>query len=391
MLAGLLMLPAGPARAQTTYDVGLAQIFFDQGAPGFSARFYPGSIKVHEGDMIRFDLEPEALLPGGDYPQELMGEAGEIGHPRNPFIWDPDDGEKALKANFDFFFGGEGDTCGRSEADPCIWGPGDQPIFPVFAEEPPFELLTRVDAPAGTTLWASSIMGSDVNVNFKVQVVPNNEEASTQEALDARAESLRQKDFENALALHNKMKSKKTFHINAAGKKVWDVFVGVSAGPITLFASYPRKTVIPRRARVQFHFMDQIEPHTATFGGPNARDVLFNFLIAACDPDGDEGPGPDVDPIDFDPETGLPICPEGTELEGDIHDLLPWAVGDGKVTKNSDYQNSGILTPRFPDGNAFDENPDPMTVRFPKTTNKKGLRFICLIHGPEMGGRVRVK
>jgi len=228
-------------------------------------------------------------------------------------------------------------------------------------------------------------------VNLKVEVVSPLDAASTQEELDARADALRTKDYEDALALHNRMGAKRTSHTNAAGQKVYDVFVGASGGPIEMFASYPSRISVPKGARVQFHFMSQVDAHTATFGGSRAREVLFNFLIGACDPDGDEAAGPDVDPIGEDPETGFPLCPEGTELEADIHDLAPWAVGNGRVTGNSDYENSGLIFPLFPDGGSFDVNPSPMTERFTTVSSKKGFKFICLVHGGFMGGRVRVK
>ena len=394
MLAGLLILPAGTARAQTTYEVLVGQDFFNMGVPGFSGRFYPGSMKVHQGDTLHFDF-PIGMTQIGEYPQELMGahdaQIGEEGTAlaSQPLLFDPDDGPDALKGNLGSFLFGGGDDCGAQD-NPCSWGPNTDPIFPAFTDEEAGVFVT-VDAPPGTTLWGASFSSPDVNVNLKVEVVNNAEAASTQEELDQKAARLLEKDAEDAAALHNKMSAKKTWHLNAQGKRVFDVFVGASAGPIELLASYPRRTAIRQRQRVQFHFMDQMEPHTATFGGSNARDVLQNFFIGACDPDGDEGAGPDVDPIDFDPETGLPVCPEGTELEADVHELAPWAVGNGRVNGNSDYENSGLQFPHFPDGSDFDVNPDPWTLGFPKASTKKGFKFICLIHGGFMGGRVRVR
>ena len=382
------MLPATPAHAQTTYEVQAGQDFFSQGVPGFSVRFYPTWIKVHDGDTIRFDFPP-GLGPSGAYPQEYVGEnATHIGDPLSLFDFDPDDGTDALKFNLDFFFD-EGVDCGAVD-NPCVWGPNSELVFPAFNEDDP-SVHVLIDAPAGTTLWAAGGFSPDANANMKVMVVGDAEAASTQDELNTRANALRTKDYEDALALHNKMKAKRTWHTNANGKRVYDIFVGASGGPIEMFASYPRRIAIPKGSRVQFHFMSQIDVHTATFGGPAARDAFVNFLIPACDPDGDEGAGPDVDPTGFDPETEFPTCPEGTTLEADVHDLLPWAVGDGKVTSNRDYENSGLIFPSFPDGGSFDVNPSPMTERFPQASNKKGFKFICLVHGGFMGGRVRVK
>jgi hypothetical protein len=386
------MMNVGPVSAQTTttYEVLAGADYFGLGIPGFSGRFYPGSIKVHRDDVIKFDFPAFTLGQEGDYPQDVFGEYQEVGHPENFLDWDPDDGEDALKVNL-AVFSDTGDDCG-SEANPCVWGPNDENILPAFPEEPPFDVYVRVDAAPGTTLWAASLISPDANVNLKVEVVDDNEAASTQEELDHRAELLFTKDFENIQALYNRMSSKATWHRNGAGQKVYDIFVGAAAGPLEIFASFPRTTVIPQGARTQFHFMSQMEPHTATFGGPVAKDVLFNQFVPACDPDGDDGLGPDLEPTGFNEETGEPICPDATEAELDINDALPWAFGDGSVTDGSDYQNSGLIGPYFPDGNAFSErNPDPMAVRFPKASGKKGFKFICLLHGGFMGGKVIVK
>lgn len=386
------MFPVGTAQAQsTTYDIQAGADFFDAGVPGFSGRFYPGSVTVHRGDTLRFDFPFFGMAPPDSYPQDLFGEEQQVGHPDNFLMWDEDDGDLALKANLDVFFN-EGTDCGTAD-NPCVWGDNTEPFFPAFRDEPPFEVYVVIDAAPGTTLWAASLVSPEANVNLKVEVVPDGQQTSTQEELNLRASQLRAKDFEDISALHSKMSAKSTWHRNASGQKVYDVFVGASAGPNELFASYPKRSAIPAGSRVQFHFMSQMEPHTATFGGATAKEVFFNSLMPVCDPDGD-GTSPDVQP-DFenpDPETGMPACPEGTELEMDVHDLLPFAVGDGKVTKQSDYQNSGLIGPYFPDGNVFqDHNPDPMTVRFPKESGKKGYRFICALHGGFMGGKIVTK
>lgn len=389
-LAAGLLVPGTAARANHggTYQIQVGQEFFAQGVPGFSARVYPGSVRVHNGDTIVFTPGFLGMAPQGVYPQEFMGESdSQIGAPGSFFLFDPDDGEDALKFNPETFFD-PGDQCGAAD-NPCVWGPNSEVIFPAFDENRP-EVNVRIDAAPGTTLWAASAPANDVNVNFKVEVVQNSESTSTQDELDARAADLIRKDYEDALALHNRMGAKRTSHIDSAGKKVFDVFVGASAGPIEIFASYPRRIAVPRGSRVQFHFMGSFEPHTATFGGDRARDVFQNFIVPACDPDGDEGTLPDVEPTGFDPATETPTCPEGTTLEPDLHDLLPWEVGDGRVTSNSDYENSGLVFPRFPDGSAWDRNPNPWTERFPNASGRKGFKYICLVHGGFMGGRVRV-
>jgi hypothetical protein len=390
VFAGVLS-SAPAASAATTYEIQVGQEFFEVGAPAFSTRFYPGSVKVTDGDLLHFDFGFLGMAPEGDYPQELMGEEDVvIGGEGNPFDYDPDEGTDRLKFDLSFFGPGP-DQCGTVD-NPCVWGPNTEPIFPALPEDGPFDLYVRVEGAPGTTLWGASFGSPDVNVNFKVEIVDGvTEAASTQAELDARAEALKAKDYDNILALHNRMSSKQTWHINKAGQKVWDVFVGAAAGPVEILASYPRRTAIRDGQRVQFHFMGAMEPHTATFGGAKAKAVFDNFISPACDPDGDAGALPDVDPIGFDETTGLPICPEGSELEADVHPLFPWERGDGRVTKVLDYENSGLQFPHFPDEGSFDVNPDPWQVRFPNESPDKGFKFICLIHGGFMGGRILVK
>ncbi|MGH2748450.1 MAG: hypothetical protein ACRDKB_11055 [Actinomycetota bacterium] len=376
-LVSSLFVP-GSARAATTYEIGVGQDFFEQGVPGFSGRFYPGSVKVLSGDMIHFDSSEAALLPAGNYPQEWIGaNFTSVDSPNFFLVRDPDDGDKALKFNVALF---EGEDCGTAD-NPCVWSDANDRLL--FGGDE--DLFVTIDAAPGSVLWAASIPSSDVNANLKIEVVGSPGDASTQAELNARATSLRSKDFEDALALHNKMSSKQTFHRNAAGKKVFDVFVGAAAGPIEMFASYPRRTNIRKGQRVQFHFMGQGIEHTATFGGPVARDLFRNGFMPVCDPDGDSGPGPDT-PATFS-ETEPP-CADMSQFEIDIDDRIPYEVGNGKVSGNSDYENSGFKFPTFPDGGTFDGN--PWTERFTQTSGKKGFKFICLIHGGFMGGRVKV-
>ena len=375
----------GSARAAETYTIQAFQGFFERGIPGFSGRFYPGSVQVHPGDTLHI-TENVALFPEGVYPQDFIPEDVWTTNGQYSFlVSDEDEGEDALK----FQTGLETD-CG-TEANPCVWDGKGTPIFPAFPEEeegvePDFSIWVTVDAQPGTTLWASSMASSEVNTSLKVEVVGPQEAGSTQASLDARAAELLEKDYEDAAALHQRMNAKRTVHRNEAGQKVYDVFVGAAAGPIELFASYPRKITVPRGARVMYHFMDENEPHTATFGGPKARNLLQKGFQAVCDPDGDGGTAPDT-AADF--STGEPMCEPPAELEEDIDRRLVDQVGDGRVNGPRDLENSGLKAPIFPEETTFDAN--PWTVRMTKTSDAKGFKYICLIHGGFMGGRVVVK
>ena len=381
LLAGLLV--PGQAKAATTYEVQVFASFFEEGVPAFSARFYPSSIKVQRGDTIHFSDVP-VLFPEGVYPQDFEPEnVWRLDGGYAAVVHDPDDGEGAFKFGDD-----RSQPCGRDAADPCVWGPNNEPIFPEFPADddpnPDYSTWVTVDAAPGTVLWANTLASSEVNTNFQVEVVAPNEAASTQAELDTRAAQLLRKDYEDALAFHRKMGAKKTFHMNAQGQKVYDIWVAPDMGPVEFLASYPKKISVPQGSRVMYHFTDENEPHSATF--PGNGEILQNGFMPVCDPDGDAGAGPDTEPTFG--EAG-PTCEPPAELEIDIDPRIIHETGDNRHTGRTDYENSGIKAPIFPEETDF--NADPWTVRMTKTSNDKGFKYICIVHGGFMGGRVVVK
>jgi hypothetical protein len=377
LMAGLL--PLAPAHAATTYEVTVGQDFFEVGLPGFSSRFYPGSIQVHEGDTLHFQTSI-GLGPGGVYPQEWMGEnALNLGDPWFLFVSDPDEGAGAVKFNPKL---DEPSTCGTAP-NPCSWDGSNTDLILAGTEEE--GAFVTIDAAPGTTLWTASNLSSSPNLDFKVEVVAANATASTQADLDSRAADLMSKDREDAFALDARMNGRQTSHVTDAGQKVFDVFVGASSGPISFLASYPNRVVIPKGGRVQYHFMDDSEPHTATLGGSAAKDLLFNGFLGQCDPDGDQGSAPDTDP-DFSNEAAP--CPAGSVLETDVDNRVIDKDGNGNMTSNNDLESSGLKWFQLPDGGTLDAA--PWTVRFSKA-NAKGYKFVCLIHGGFMGGKIVVK
>ncbi|MDP9067506.1 MAG: hypothetical protein M3N53_04025 [Actinomycetota bacterium] len=380
-VVGTLFVP-GSAKAAETFTIEVGQGFFEEGLPGFSARMYPGHIKVHSGDTIVFNNNGAALFAESTYPQEWFGDNfTQFGDPFFFLLRDPDDGERALKFNEASFATAE---CGAAD-NPCVWtGKEDEFFLPTAGEDGLVHV--RVEAAQGETLWAASSPGTDIGGNLRVDVVGPQETASTQEELDARAAELKAKDREDAFALHSRMNSKRTSHVTASGQKVYDVFVGATGGPISIFAMYPKRIRVPLGARVQYHFMEEVEPHTATFGGPKARDLARNGFVPVCDPDGDEGTSPDL-PASFS-ETEPP-CADMSQFEVDVDERIVYETGNRRVTGNRDLENSGLKVPVFPDEQTFDAN--PWTVKMADRSSDKGFFYFCLVHGPSMGGRVVVK
>ena len=388
MAAMLVPIQAKGQPAGTVYEIQVGQEFFSSGIKAFSARVYPGSIKVHPGDTIHFS-EMLAMFPAGVYPEDYIPENMISIEGRYSFLQaDPDDGVRAVKFNLD----DPSTQCGQTQADPCLWGQNDEPIFPAGPAEddpePNFNVWATIDAAPGTVLWGDTIPGSEINTNIKVEVVSPNEAASTQDELDARAAQLLRKDYEDTLALYNKLRAKRTWHINEAGKKVFDVWAGGVTGPVEFFDFFPRKITVPRGARVQFHFVDELEPHTATFGGAKARRIAdANLVQPACDPDGDEGPGPDTAADFSNPEAP---CADPAQLELDVNQRAVDETGDGRVSGARDYENSGLKFPIFPEDTTFDSN--PWTVRMTQRSGDRGFKYFCIVHGSDfMFGRIVVK
>ena len=372
----------GPARAAETYTVQVGQGFFDQNVQGFSTRVYPGAITVHKGDTIVFNNGGVGLIPNATYPQEWLGENwAQIDQEWFYFSSDPDDGADALKFNEKVFAPG---TCGAA-TNPCeLSGTENELQVPEETEDGSMHVV--VTAEPGTTVWAVSGPFADINSNLKINVVGPQEAASTQAELDQRAQLLLRKDYEDALALDARMSGKRTWHRTQSGQKVWDVWVGGVGGVIELFDSYPKRITIPQGARVQYHFMSDIEPHTATFGGAKAKEIAETGISPFCDPDGDDGVAPDTMP-EFG-EQG-PVCPDGSAMEFDVDPRFVYETGDNVLKKNADYESSGLKSPIYPDGSDFMST--PWTVRFPTKSTAKGFKYICLLHGGFMGGRVVVK
>lgn len=376
-----LFVPAS-ARAAETYSIEVGQGFFEEGLPGFSARMYPGHVKVHSGDTLLFNNNGAALFSNSTYPQEWFGDNfTQLGDPYFYLSNDPDDGERALKFNEGAFAGAD---CGTAD-NPCVWTGNEEDFFLPSGADDGLVYVT-VEAASGTTLWAASSPGTDTGGNLRVDVVAPQETASTQAELDARATELKTKDREDAFALHSRMNSKRTSHVTASGEKVYDVFVGAVGGPISIFAMYPKRIKVPRGSRVQYHFMEEIEPHTATFGGRKARNLMRNGFEPVCDPDGDQGTSPDL-PATFS-ETEPP-CADMSQFEVDVDERIVYETGNGRVTGNRDLENSGLKVPLFPDEQTFDAN--PWTVKMADRSSDKGFFYFCLVHGPFMGGRVVVK
>ena len=383
---GVALLPAAAqGQTGTTYEIEVGADFFEQGAPGFSARFYPGSVSLHSGDTLHFfGFGSPVMFPEGMEPMEAAERWQlDVGDRYFPLAPDTDEGERAYKFDESAFAPTPAGTGCGTQANPCEWS-GSNPNE-IFIPENFEELYVTITANPGDVIYGASFGGHDSS--FRIEVVANNAPTDTQAALDARAAQLKSDDLNKALALHAKYSAKRTSHMTPNGK-VYDVWAGVENGPVALLGMYPRKISIKRGQTVQWHFdYEGMEVHNVVFPFNKGMEILQNTGVPVCDPDGDDGTAPDTEPT-F-PQDGPPTCPEGSVLEFDLHPDELFEAGNHVFTGPSDFENSGVRSGQLLQDGFFSES--PWNLKFRATSNDKGWRYLCTIHGPGlMGGRVRV-
>ncbi len=377
VLIGTLL--AAPLQAQTaaTYKVRMGTEFFSKGIPGFSNRFLPETIRVHEGDTIHFAGGAPTLLPAGAGPTEWR-EDNQV-RPGQPWFVaeeDPDDGARNLKFNTRFFLptrfdcGDESNPCGFSGNAVLNGGDGR-------------EFFVRIQANPGTVIYAIQLFFS--RSNFRIEVVPDGVQASTQAGLDKRARARVHQDYETAAALHDKYGDRMTSHINDNGKRVWDAWAGVDNGNVSLLAMYPKNLTIEKGDLVQWHFDLESEVHDVHFPFDRAKKISENSFTPACDPDGDDGPGPDTPPTM--PPPGF--CDDPSQLEFDLLNGQIYPSGNHFFERaRGDHESSGLRGAQALRNGFFSER--PYNLKFGAASSDEGFRYFCTIHGTFMGGKVVV-
>ncbi|MDQ3963698.1 MAG: hypothetical protein M3277_07290 [Actinomycetota bacterium] len=403
-LVAALAVPVSPAAAghggALTVQVGqhfgvganCNQQTFQGCRGGESMRFLTPNLRVHKGDTVTMDFHgfhTATLLPkNSDVFGWIQANTPGTSNPFSLFVPDPDDtpldggtAEKpSVKVNPAVQFPTD-PTCGTTTDNPCDYtgallnsgvpeGEGDEPI--TFSAE--------INANAGDHVWVLCLIHP--HMFFKVTVVPDSQATSTQADIDAFKAAVLAGDLDWAQAQDAKLINKRSSHVTASGQKVYDVYAGVDNHRVSLSAMYPAKTVVPKGATVRFHFDELIyEHHTVTMSFQEGLERGQEMFSPWCDPDTDSGPGPD-EPPDF--SAGPPCGGDFSKFEVDIPSPLWNVTGDGVFTGNDDFENSGFR-------GGLQYSLASHDVKFQKPSNRKGWKFFCLVHGPFMSGRVRVK
>jgi plastocyanin len=372
-MVGLFPVSPAGAGAGTTLKIKVGT-GFGREFPGGSSRFYPDTVAVHQGDTLKFTFPP-MLIPADTTPAEFLAENADLGDPYHVLATDPDDGATAVKINPPQLVPLD---CGPVEA-PCHYDATTGNVLnPGLLGEGKFFVV--VDAAVGSVFHGlSSPWGQS---SLRIEVVEDTAAADTQAQLDARAADLKAQDQAAAFALFDEYSNKHTF-TEVEGHKVWDAWGGIDQGPIVILAMFPAKLKIAKGDSVMWHFDLTNEVHSATMPLKKANKLARGMFSPKCDPDGDDGPGPDNNPQINRP----PFCNDPTQLEADMANVFQ--KGDGVQDSPNEYQDSGWRGPEnSPDG--FFTN-DPFTVSFNTKTDRKGIGYACSFHGSFMKGYVVVK
>lgn len=389
------LVPAGPARAQTIYNIELAE--FLKGSPSEVMRMFPDSLRVHPGDILHFTNEVGTIPDTGIHFVGLLPAGQEVDpwnerHGTTPdgpwagFVPDPDEktdnGSPAMKLNPKLFWPSNL-ACGTPQ-NPCSFdgsgAEGDLLTSGALLIDP-LDFSVQIGADAGTTLWAFCPFHPEIRI--EIEVVAPDEPASDPAALD----EARQKEVTGytsvAKKTHKKYLTKHVGHKAADGSTVWDAWPGVEVGPIALFAMYPRKLELARGDSVRWNFAPRgPDIHTVTLPIDRGLEIHNQWLTLWCDLDGDSGTQPDVEAL-----PAPPFCPIPTmQLELDIHPDFLYRQGDDVHRGEDDELDSSGVRGIYP---GFTNEDYEMS--FDVTSGAGGFSYVCALHGASMKGSIVVR
>jgi plastocyanin len=365
-------LPAGAIAQSFTVKVDGAP---PTGSPWAFLRFFPGtSLKVHTGDVVDFawagtDTPHTVTLVPSDDPEgwrtdNQAPKSGVYATPIPDKSTGGDDGDlvenPAVVAPTD-------PTCGKSEGTACAFdgttlvssglqfsNPTAQPSF-----------FASVSAPVGTYSFLCLL---HPGMQTLLKVVDESRSIPTPDDVSAKAK----KQLKRAIKVDGKAAELQAQTVTTGGgvkrdvtgpeSTTWAVSAGGFSNGVSVneFPSDP--IVVHRGDQIAFTGTDEI--HTATF--PKSSFTTTPFIVTDC-----EQPGDDL------PATSPSDCTDPSLFELVLNATAITPTTSNKLNEPDTFRNTGLLV--IPQSFTF-------VARQPGR-----YTFICLIHGPEMSGVIRVR
>ena len=400
LLAGALalaMLPPQRASAQTTFTVEVGRFFKQTDLAKESMRFYPSTLRIHQGDVVRFTsggFHGVTLLPPGTSAAEWAAEnTGESGKPWSLFEPDADEAPGTLKVNLAALFPSR--DCGWPTEPACDFDGRPTELGDVLnsglallpegdsAEVHQLDFSVVINADPGEVIEVVDLVNPKMTMS--IEVVPEAVGATEPEAVAEQSDAEFAQDAATAARLHRAYSNKKTTK-KIGGKTYRMAWAGVETETVSLRGMYPKVVTITPGQGVRWNFTKNVfSAYTVSFPAGRAIASARTFPIVSCDPDGDVAGGvSDTQPV----STGAPYCSSYNELELEVPEALPLAAGDAKLVSSRDLASSGLR------GAGIATSKTAYGLLFPKASPKKGFAYASMLHeisGVRATGKVVVR
>ena len=209
---------AGP-----TYNVQMGALL-DETIFADGNNFYPDQISIHPADQLRFTtggFHTATLLPVNEDPDTWLAANAAPGGEYSLLQPDPDDGPNGFKYNVQKILLPSDPDCGTTTA--CNYD-GTAVVNSGVAIDGPLEFTTRLDVPAGSTVWAVCTIHPGT-MRMQIDVVAEATPVQTQADIDTARAAAIADDTAAAQALHDGLIDDHSSHLEG-DRKVWDMYAG---------------------------------------------------------------------------------------------------------------------------------------------------------------------
>ena len=365
MGAASLAVPAGAVSQSYKVHVDGAP---PTGEPWAFLRFFPSTpLRVHQGDVVDFAFSATdtphtaTLTPDADpeaWRTTNQGASGQYGVEVPDSQFGGDDNSVVLNP----LVGAPSDpTCGTS-TNPCsfdaskVVSSGVQ--FPNPSQQPSF--FVTVSAPVGSYSFLCLLHpGMEVSLNVAADStsVPTPQQVSASAAKQLKHATKVDGAAADAIA--------QTITIrHPAGGTIVKLNAGGFSNNVSANEYPDNPVVVSVGDTIKFAGMPEI--HTVTFPRSAAKDPNYALLQSFCEQAGADKPA--LSPVD---------CSDPTKFETVFNPLAVGPTKSRKLVNPTTVVNSGLLVPGM-NGVFIAKRPGRYT-------------FVCLVHGPEMRGVIKIK